>query len=65
MPVTLVSSNAARGRADRMPGRRAIRGPGVFRAAVREALEEGDIRRPSGRTFAAHESHRDHENGGE
>jgi len=126
MPVTLISSNAAWGRAERLPGvavavgwrdgaptagsrarsltawlrRRGVGsdrkrsvfgwerdwsspgasrageavvvlvgarylGPGVFRAALREALEQGDIRRPSGSTFTARESHRDHENGGE
>jgi hypothetical protein len=38
-------------------------GPGVFSAALREALEEGDIRRPSRTTFAARESQADHESG--
>jgi MFS family permease len=40
-------------------------GPGVFSAALREALEEGDIRRPSRTTFAARASQADHESGGE
>jgi MFS family permease len=40
-------------------------GPGVFSAALREALEEGDIRRPSRTTFAARASQAGHESGGE
>jgi hypothetical protein len=74
MPVTLNSSPAARGRADRQPdvalaysefGGGVGMGPGVFSAALREALEEGDIRRPSNTTFAPPESQPDQESGGE
>jgi hypothetical protein len=51
----------------RIPSRldRRCWGPGVFCAALREALEEGVIRRPSRTTFAARESQSDHESGGD
>jgi hypothetical protein len=40
-------------------------GPGVFRAALHEALEEGDIRRVSRTTFAARQSQANHKSRGE
>jgi hypothetical protein len=55
MPVTLISWNAACSRAERLPGV----------AALRDTLEEGDIRRLARTTFAARESRRDDEDGGE
>jgi len=56
-----VSCRGSGGRA----GRRALLGSGVFRAALREALAQGDIRRLSGSTFTTRETHRDHDSGGE